>query len=558
MGKFRFLTAGESHGKGLSVILEGIPSNLSISEDFIEKDMSRRQKGYGSGGRMKIEKDRAEILSGVRHGKTLGSPISLWIENKDWANWTTPMSITPVDVNEDIKKQTKIVPGHADFPGTLKFNHKDVRNVLERASARETAARVAAAAVCKKFLNEIGIKIKSRAKSVGWEKSEIENIDEIDWDFVESSEVRASNANEDISFKKVIDKVKKERTTIGGIFQVIAFNVPLGLGSHTHWDNKLDGKIAQSMVSINAVKGVEIGNGFENTERWGREVQDVIEPNSSDIRNFSQISNNSGGIEGGMSNGNDIIVNVAIKPIATMTSPLPSVDIMTGEVVEAAYNRSDICQVSRACPVGEAMLALTLTESVLEKFGGDSLQEIKRNYMSYIKTFKKNMANNIFLIGFSGSGKSSVGKKLAKHLNYNFLDTDRIIEKTTSLSIDETINTKGEKEFRNIETEVLSKIDFSQNNVISTGGGLPTEKDNIRIMKNNGSIIWLKASIDSIFDRLKNSKEIRPLIGNHIEKENIESLYNSRQSVYNIADFSIDTDNKNLDEITKELISKNE
>ena len=389
MGKFRFLTAGESHGKGLSVILEGIPSNLSISEDFIEKDMSRRQKGYGSGGRMKIEKDRAEILSGVRHGKTLGSPISLWIENKDWANWTTPISITPVDVNEDIKKQTKIVPGHADFPGTLKFNHKDVRNVLERASARETAARVAAASVCKKFLNEIGIEIKSRAKSVGWEKSEIENINEIDWDFVESSEVRASNANEDINFKKVIDKVKKERTTIGGIFQVIAFNVPLGLGSHTHWDNKLDGKIAQSMVSINAVKGVEIGNGFENTERWGREVQDVIEPNSSDVRNFSQISNNSGGIEGGMSNGNDIIVNVAIKPIATMTSPLPSVDIMTGEVVEAAYNRSDICQVSRACPVGEAMLALTLTESVLEKFGGDSLQEIKRNYMSYIKTFKE-------------------------------------------------------------------------------------------------------------------------------------------------------------------------
>ena len=389
MGKFRFLTAGESHGKGLSVILEGIPSNLSISEDFIEKDMSRRQKGYGSGGRMKIEKDRAEILSGVRHGKTLGSPISLWIENKDWANWTTPMSVTPVDPSEDIKKQTKIVPGHADFPGTLKFNHKDVRNVLERASARETAARVAAASVCKKFLSEIGIEIKSRAKSVGWEKSEVENIDEIDWDFIETSEVRASNADEDINFKKVIDKVKKERTTIGGIFQVIAFNVPLGLGSHTHWDNKLDGKIAQSMVSINAVKGVEIGNGFENTERWGKEVQDVIEPNSSDVRNFSQISNNSGGIEGGMSNGNDIIVNVAIKPIATMTSPLPSVDIMTGEVVEAAYNRSDICQVSRACPVGEAMLALTLTEAVLEKFGGDSLQEIKRNYMSYIKTFKE-------------------------------------------------------------------------------------------------------------------------------------------------------------------------
>tara|TARA_B100001250_G_scaffold123603_2_gene105021 strand:+ start:64913 stop:66091 length:1179 start_codon:yes stop_codon:yes gene_type:complete len=389
MGKFRFLTAGESHGKGLSVIIEGMPSNLSIDEDYIEKDMSRRQKGYGSGGRMKIEKDRAEIQTGVRHGKTLGSPISLWIENKDWVNWTTPMSINPVDANEDIKLQTKIVPGHADFPGTLKFNHKDVRNVLERASARETAARVAAASICKKFLSELGVEIKSRVKSVGWEESEIDDLENIDWNYVEKSEVRASNSDEDSRFKKVIDQVKKERTTIGGIFQVIARNVPLGLGSHTHWDNKLDGKIAQAMASINAVKGVEIGNGFENTKKLGREVQDVIEPNKSDPRNFSQITNHSGGIEGGMSNGNNLIINVAIKPIATMTSPLPSVDIITGEVVEAAYNRSDICQVSRACPVGEAMLALTLADVVLEKFGGDSLQEIKRNFVSYIKTFKE-------------------------------------------------------------------------------------------------------------------------------------------------------------------------
>jgi len=389
MGKFRFLTAGESHGKGLSVIIEGMPSNLSIDEDYIEKDMSRRQKGYGSGGRMKIEKDRAEIQTGVRHGKTLGSPISLWIENKDWVNWTTPMSINPVDANEDIKLQTKIVPGHADFPGTLKFNHKDVRNVLERASARETAARVAAASICKKFLSELGVEIKSRVKSVGWEESEIDDLENIDWDYVEKSEVRASNSDEDSRFKKVIDQVKKERTTIGGIFQVIARNVPLGLGSHTHWDNKLDGKIAQAMASINAVKGVEIGNGFENTKKLGREVQDVIEPNKADPRNFSQISNHSGGIEGGMSNGNNLIINVAIKPIATMTSPLPSVDIITGEVVEAAYNRSDICQVSRACPVGEAMLALTLADVVLEKFGGDSLQEIKRNFVSYIKSFKE-------------------------------------------------------------------------------------------------------------------------------------------------------------------------
>ena len=389
MTKFRFLTAGESHGMGLTVILEGIPSNLSLSEEYIRIDMSRRQKGYGSGGRMKIEKDSANIKSGVRHGKTLGSPISLWIENKDWENWTTAMAIEPVNEKDDIKRQTKIVPGHADFPGTLKYNHKDVRNVLERASARETAARVAVGSICKKFLSEIGIDIKSRVISIGWEKTSVTNVDQINWEHVENSIVRSTNTKEEQLFTNVIDQAKKERTTIGGVFQVIGFGIPLGLGDYIQWDNKLDGKIAQSMMSINAVKGVEIGNGFNNTEKYGNSVQDIIVPNSKDERKFTQKTNHAGGLEGGMSNGNNIIVNVAVKPIATMTKPLPSVDIITGEIVEAAYNRSDICQVARACPIGEAMLAITLTEVVLEKFGGDSIQEIKRNYKAYISSFKE-------------------------------------------------------------------------------------------------------------------------------------------------------------------------
>jgi len=389
MTKFRFLTAGESHGMGLTVILEGIPSNLSLSEEYIRIDMSRRQKGYGSGGRMKIEKDSANIKSGVRHGKTLGSPISLWIENKDWENWTTAMAIEPVNEKDDIKRQTKIVPGHADFPGTLKYNHKDVRNVLERASARETAARVAVGSICKKFLSEIGIDIKSRVISIGWEKTSVTNVDQINWEHVENSIVRSTNTKEEQLFTNVIDQAKKERTTIGGVFQVIGFGIPLGLGDYIQWDNKLDGKIAQSMMSINAVKGVEIGNGFNNTEKYGNSVQDIIEPNSKDERKFSHKTNHAGGLEGGMSNGNNIIVNVAVKPIATMTKPLPSVDIISGEIVEAAYNRSDICQVARACPIGEAMLAITLTEVVLEKFGGDSIQEIKRNYKAYISSFKE-------------------------------------------------------------------------------------------------------------------------------------------------------------------------
>ena len=389
MTKFRFLTAGESHGMGLTVILEGIPSNLSLSEEYIRIDMSRRQKGYGSGGRMKIEKDSANIKSGVRHGKTLGSPISLWIENKDWENWTTAMAIEPVNEKDDIKRQTKIVPGHADFPGTLKYNHKDVRNVLERASARETAARVAVGSICKKFLSEIGIDIKSRVISIGWEKTSVADVDQINWEHVENSIVRSTNTREEQLFTNVIDQAKKERTTIGGVFQVIGFGITLGIGDYIQWDNKLDGKIAQSMMSINAVKGVEIGNGFNNTEKYGNLVQDVIEPNSQDERKFSQKTNHAGGLEGGMSNGNNIIVNVAVKPIATMTKPLPSVDIISGDIVEAAYNRSDICQVARACPIGEAMLAITLSEVVLEKFGGDSIQEIKRNYKAYISSFKE-------------------------------------------------------------------------------------------------------------------------------------------------------------------------
>jgi len=389
MTKFRFLTAGESHGMGLTVILEGIPSNLSLSEEYIRIDMSRRQKGYGSGGRMKIEKDTANIKSGVRHGKTLGSPISLWIENKDWENWTTAMSIKPVNEKDDIKRQTKIVPGHADFSGTLKYNHKDVRNVLERASARETAARVAVGSVCKKFISEIGIHIKSRVVSIGWEKTSVTDVDQINWEHVENSVVRSTNSIEEQLFTNVIDQAKKERTTIGGVFQVIGFGIPLGLGNYIQWDNKLDGKIAQSMMSINAVKGVEIGNGFSNTEKYGNLVQDIIEPNPKDERKFSQKTNHAGGLEGGMSNGNNIVVNVAVKPIATMTRPLPSVDIISGDIVEAAYNRSDICQVARACPIGEAMLAISLAEVVLEKFGGDSIQEIKRNYKAYISSFKE-------------------------------------------------------------------------------------------------------------------------------------------------------------------------
>jgi chorismate synthase len=389
MTSLRYLTAGESHGPGLTVIVEGIPAGLEVTEGYIEQQMARRQKGYGSGGRMKIEKDRAELRSGVRHGIALGSPIAMWIENKDFANWTDAMSANPVGDDVDKKEYTKVVPGHADFPGALKYVQHDLRNVLERASARETAARVAAASLARKLLEEFGISIHSRAVATGDQDGRGVPVEDVDWDFVEASEVRASDPDADSRFKTAIDKSKADRTTIGGVFEVSAFGLPVGLGSHVQWDRKLDGRLAQSMMSINAVKGVEIGTGFANTQKPGREVQDVIVPDPKDPRRFRQTSNHAGGIEGGMSNGQPIVVNVAIKPIATMTRPLPSVDINTGEVVEAQYNRSDICQVARACPVGEAMMALTLAEALLEKFGGDSISEIKRNYEGYVASHQQ-------------------------------------------------------------------------------------------------------------------------------------------------------------------------
>ena len=385
---FRFLTAGESHGPGLTILVEGLPAGLPVSEDDIKIDLQRRQKGFGRGGRMKIEKDHAYFKSGVRHGLTLGSPISLWIENKDFQNWTDAMSPYPVDDSVDKKEFSKTVPGHADFVGALKFKQHDLRNVLERASARETTSRVAAGSLCKSLLNKLNISIKSRVLSIGdVSTNDIDNdLDNIDWNNTELSEVRSSSLDMEDKFKKAILKSKRNKTTIGGIFQVVAFNSPVGLGNFSQWDRKLDGKIAQGMMSINAVKGVEIGSGFANTRKPGSEVQDIIVPDKNDRRNFTHITNHAGGLEGGVTNGEPIVVNVAIKPIATLAKPLPSVDINTGEIIEAQYNRSDVCQVPPACVIGEAMMSLILTEAIIEKFGGDHLDELLENFSNYIQS----------------------------------------------------------------------------------------------------------------------------------------------------------------------------
>ena len=383
MSKIRFLTSGESHGQGLSIIIEGIPAGLSLSEDYIQKDLARRQKGYGRGGRMKIEKDRALIKSGVRHGVTLGSPIGLWIQNRDWENWQEVMAVEAV--NGQVKKVTRLRPGHADMPGILKYKQDDVRNILERASARETAARVAVGAVCRALLSELSIEIHSNTLSIAGHG--VKNPMPEDWRVVEESVVRCHEPDVEQRMIGAIDAAKESGDTVGGVFQVVASGAPIGLGSHVHWDRKLDANLAQAMMSINAVKGVEIGLGFEQAQMVGSLVHDVIEPfDGSRERKWKRMSNRAGGIEGGMSNGEDIVVRVAIKPISTLAKPLPSVDLVTGEKIQAHYERSDVCQAPPGGIVGEAMMAIVLADAVMDKFGGDHVEETVRNCKAYLKT----------------------------------------------------------------------------------------------------------------------------------------------------------------------------
>jgi chorismate synthase len=403
MNMLRYITAGESHGKALIGIIEGIPSGLSLAVNDIDTDLQRRQGGYGRGGRMKIESDHAEIVSGVRWGKTIGSPISLLIENKDWEHWRDGMS-TLKKHEGSIKPVTRARPGHADLPGVMKYDHRDIRNILERSSARETAMRVGLGAIAKKFLAEFNIKIGSFVIKIGNEgiakgtgrTSMVRSYFAHEKDLLtffekaEKSPVRCPDANASRKMKQLIDRALKQGNSLGGIFEVFATNVPTGLGTHIQWDRRLDGRLAHAIMSIQAMKGVEIGLGFEMSQRSGSEVMDEIFCTAKSTytemhpSRFYRKTNNSGGVEGGMTNGMPIILRAAMKPIPTQRKPLQSVDIATKKSVRAAYERSDTCAVPAAGVIGESMVALTIANAFLEKFGGDSLKEVKRNYKSYL------------------------------------------------------------------------------------------------------------------------------------------------------------------------------
>lgn len=392
----RFLTAGESHGQALTAIIEGFPAGLPVSIETIREDLSRRQQGYGRGGRMKIETDEVEVLSGIRHGETIGSPITLRILNKDWERWREVMSITPsieagrVEIAADERLQqidarvTKARPGHADLAGALKYHQHDLRNILERASARETAARVAVGAVARGLLGEFGIKVFSSVVRIGAEA--VTNLPE---DFhlylenVRQSLVACPDPEVSQRMMNEIDQAKENGNSLGGVIELIIQGAPPGLGSHVHWERRLDARLTYALMSIPAIKGVEVGLGFKSAELLGSEVHDPIYYNTD--KGFYRKTNNAGGIEGGISNGELIRIRLAMKPIPTLYQPLDTVDIESKQPVKASVERSDVCAVPAAAVVAEAMACWVIAEALLEKCGGDHLRETKANFENYLK-----------------------------------------------------------------------------------------------------------------------------------------------------------------------------
>ena len=396
MRRISFSTAGESHGRGLVAILQGIPAGLTLEmARHVDPDLKRRQGGYGRGRRMQIESDRAEIISGVRLGETIGSPLSMLIWNKDWENWKVAMSPDKPDPEGNPKALRSLYlprPGHADLVGLLKYDRRDTRDILERASARETAARVACGAVCKRLLEIFGVTIGSHVTSIGSIEADIPNVlpEKLN-ESVDGSALRSLDADATERMKKAIDDAKENGDTLGGVFEIVATGIPAGLGSYVTYDSKLDGRLAGAVMSIQAIKGVEIGAGFSGSFKPGSEVHDpiVADEKATNAGGIGRESNRAGGLEGGVTTGSPIVVKAAMKPISTLRKRLPSIDMRDGSVADAAVERSDVCAVPAAAIVGEAMVALVLADAFLEKFGGDSIAEITRNHNSYLQHLEK-------------------------------------------------------------------------------------------------------------------------------------------------------------------------
>ncbi|HWV37252.1 MAG TPA: chorismate synthase [Vulgatibacter sp.] len=556
MNRLRFLTAGESHGPALCGILEGLPSGLLLEAADLDRDLARRQKGHGRGGRMKIERDAVEILGGVRFGRTLGSPLAVLIRNRDHANWAERMQVAPG--GPDDKPVTVPRPGHADLAGGLKYGHVgDLRNVLERASARETATRVALGAAARTLLREFGIGVGSYVCAIGGVTgtSAEEAVPALFHDDAEGLglhadgfDTRAVNEASNVRFIDEIDEARRGRDTLGGVVEVVVTGLPVGLGSHVHWDRKLDGRLARALMSIPAIKSVEVGDGVRAAELRGSEVHDPIQLMSGRL---SRSRNRAGGLEGGITNGEPLVVRAYMKPIATMPAALDSVDLHRMEERKAHVERSDTCAVPAAGVVAEAMVALALADALLEAVGGDTLESMRQPF-ARMRLAARAEVGHVFLLGPMGSGKTRSGLILARRLERPFIDLDATIERRSGMSIAEIFRHSGEEGFRELEEAALADVVSQPPSVIALGGGAVTRESAWRRIRGAGVAFHLHAEPEELARRLTpgdRSLLARPLLGDGDPLERLRALSASRERWYAKADLRLETTGASPEEV---------
>jgi len=550
VSRLRYLTAGESHGPGLVGILEGLPAGLPVEAADIDRDLARRQRGYGRGGRMKIEQDAAEILSGIRFGRTLGSPVGLLIRNRDFASWTARMQVAPG--GPDPRPVNVPRPGHADLAGGLKYGHtEDLRNVLERASARETAMRVALGGLARAFLRDIGIQVGSWVRSIGTAegvppqghaaqllREDAEGLALL----ADQTETRALDEESSRCFVEAIDEARRRRDTIGGVIEVVATHVPVGLGSHVHWDRKLDGRLARALMSIPAIKAVEIGDGWAAAQRFGSETHDSILLAGGAL---ARGSNRAGGVEGGITNGEPLVCRLAMKPLATVPAALPSVDISKLVPTPAHVERSDTCAVPAAGVIAESIVALTLADALLETLGGDTMSSL-RIPVARLRLAGRTELGHLFLVGPMGSGKTSAGLALARRMDRPFIDLDGRIEARAGVSIAQIFEKRGEAGFRELEAKTLAEAAGGEAAaVIALGGGAIQNEPAWRLMRRTGITLGLRAAPEESIRRIRSSDkpvEARPLLAGGDPVAALRKLSAARERYYARADLDLDTD----------------
>ena len=547
--RLRFLTAGESHGPGLLGILEGLPAGLPLEAGDIDRDLARRQKGYGRGGRMRIEQDVVEILSGVRFGATLGSPLGLVVRNRDWANWTERMQVEPG--GPDPRPVQVPRPGHTDLAGALKYGQTgDLRDVLERASARETAMRVALGAAARALLRDLGIQVGSYVRSIGQAdaddaaavapallREDAEGLALL----ADATETRALTDAGSARLVAAIQETQRRRDTLGGVIEVVATGVPAGLGSHVHADRKLAGRLGAALLSIQAIKAVEVGEGFRGGRAYGSETHDPLVLSGGRL---ARTTNHAGGLEGGITNGEPILLRAVMKPIATVPNALPSVHLGTLEAVPAHVERSDTCAVPAAGVVCEAMLSLALADAVLEALGGDTMDGLRHGF-ARLRLSSRTAPGHVFLIGPMGAGKTTVGERLARLLGLSFVDLDAQLEVRAGAKVADLFVREGEERFRQREAALLAELERGTPAVVALGGGVPCNEEAWRRMRRAGVVVALAAELPELVRRLSaaaGSISARPLLHGAEPATRLEEILRARRRWYARADATLRTD----------------